>query len=85
MLAMTSKSISPLRRALLGATFASVALPKLSSAQQRNNPASHEPADMRIRLTFNNHSMIAALYDNPSACDLITLLPLGLTIDNKGQ
>ena len=37
---------------------------------------------MRIRLTFNNQSMIATLYDNPSARDLMSLLPLDLTIDN---
>ncbi|MET0527133.1 MAG: cyclophilin-like fold protein [Microvirga sp.] len=80
--ATTRKSFSPLRRALLGAMFASVALPRLSFAQQKNNPASWEPTDMRIRLTFNNQSMIATLYDNPSARDLVSLLPLDLTIDN---
>ena len=40
---------------------------------------------MRIRLTFNNQSMIATLYDNPSARDLMSLLPLDLTIDNYGN
>lgn len=82
---MTSKSFSPLRRALVGAMFASVGLPRLTFAQQRNNPASQEPTDMKIRLTFNNQSVIATLYDNPSARDLITLLPLDLTIDNYGN
>jgi hypothetical protein len=37
---------------------------------------------MRIRLTFNNRTMTAILYDNPSARDLASLLPLDLTIDN---
>ncbi|WP_457094404.1 cyclophilin-like fold protein [Microvirga sp. P5_D2] len=79
---MTGQSFSPLRRALLGAMFASVVLSKPSFAQEGNNPASQEPTDMRIRLTFNNHSMAATLYDNPSARDLVSLLPLDLTIDN---
>ena len=79
---MTENSFLPLRRALLGAMFASVALPRPSFAQQRNVPTGQEPTDMRIRLTFNNQSMIATLYDNPSARDLMSLLPLDLTIDN---
>jgi hypothetical protein len=81
----TTKSFSPLRRALLGAMFAGVAVPRQSFAQQKNNPASQEPTDMRIRLTFNNRSMTATLYDNPSARDLVSLLPLDLTIDNYGN
>jgi hypothetical protein len=81
----TGKSFSPLRRTLLGAMFASVAMPRPSLAQQRSNPASQEPTNMRIRLTFNNQSMVATLYDNPSARDLASLLPLDLTIDNYGN
>jgi hypothetical protein len=83
--ATTSERFSPLRRAFLGAMFASVALPRQSFAQQRNNPSSQEPTDVRIRLTFNNRSMTATLYDNPSSRDLALLLPLGLTIDNYGN
>ena len=82
---MTENSFLPLRRALLGAMFASVALPRHSFAQQRNMPTSQEPTDMRIRLTFNNQSMTATLYDNPSARDLMSLLPLDLTIDDYGN
>ncbi|KAB0267873.1 cyclophilin-like fold protein [Microvirga brassicacearum] len=82
---MTENSFSPLRRALLGAMFASVALPRPSFAQQRNVPTRQEPTDMRIRLTFNGKSMTATLYDNPSARDLVSLLPLDLTIDNYGK
>jgi hypothetical protein len=83
--ATTRKSFSPLRRALLGAIFAGVALPSQSLARQRSNPASQEPTDMRIRLTFNNQSMVATLYDNQSARDFASLLPLDLTIDNYGN
>lgn len=70
---MTGQVFSPLRRTLLRAMFASVALP---------TPSFAEPTTMRIRLTFNNQSMTATLYDNPSAHDLVSMLPLDLTIDN---
>ncbi len=82
---MTENSFLPLRRALLGAMFASVALPRPSFAQQRSVPTGQEPTNMRIRLTFNGKSMIATLYDNPSARDLVSLLPLDLTIDDYGS
>jgi hypothetical protein len=82
---MTENSFLPLRRAVLGAMFASVALPRPSFAQQRNVPTGQEPTDMRIRLTFNNQSMVATLYDSPSARDLASLLRLDLTIDNYGN
>lgn len=82
---MTGRSFSPLRRALLGAMFAGVALPKPSFAQRRDNPASQEPTEMRMRLTFNNQTMVAVLYDNASARDLSSLLPLDLTIENYGS
>jgi hypothetical protein len=82
--ATTKAPFSLPRRALLGAMFAGVVLPRRSFAQQKNS-ASQDPTDMRIRLTFNDQSMIAALYDNPSARDLVSLLPLDLTIDNNGS
>ena len=56
---MTENAFLPLRRALLGAMVASVALPRHSSAQQRNMPAGQEPTDMRVRLTFSGKSMTA--------------------------
>jgi len=40
---------------------------------------------MRVRLAFNGVGISATLYDNPSARDLISLLPLDLTIDNHGN
>ena len=70
------------RRAVLGAALISAALPGLSIAQQGNDPASQEPTDMRVRFTFNDQTMTATLYDNPSARDFHSLLPLDLTIDN---
>lgn len=40
---------------------------------------------MRVRFTFNDQSMDATLYDNPSARDFYSTLPLDLTIDNYAQ
>ena len=37
---------------------------------------------MKITMTFNGTTMTATLYDNPSARDFASLLPLELTIDN---
>jgi hypothetical protein len=37
---------------------------------------------MRIRIEFNGASMTATLYDNPSARDFASMLPLDLTIDD---
>ena len=53
---MTENAFLPLRRALLGAMVASVALPRHSFAQQRNMPTGQEPTDMRIRLTFSERA-----------------------------
>jgi hypothetical protein len=36
----------------------------------------------RIRIEFNGASMTATLYDNPSARDFASMLPLDLTIDD---
>ena len=36
---------------------------------------------MKIKLTFNNQIMIATLYDNPTARDLYSMLPLDLSIE----
>lgn len=35
-------------------------------------------------MTFNNLTMTAALYDNPSARDFVSMLPLDLTIEDYG-
>src|SRR4051794_15836587 len=72
---------SLLRSAMLVSLFALIALPRATFAQ-KNNPASQEPTDMKIKLTFSNQSMTAALYDNASARDLYAMLPLDLSIDN---
>lgn len=40
---------------------------------------------MRIKLTFGTYTMAAALYDNPSARDLASMLPLDLKIEDFGS
>jgi hypothetical protein len=71
-------------RTMLGATLAA-AVPHLAYGQSGRDPASQKPTDVRIRLTFDGRTMTATLYDNPSARDLATLLPLDLTIDDYGN
>ncbi|GGE22315.1 hypothetical protein GCM10011390_47090 [Aureimonas endophytica] len=70
------------RRALLGALLAVPVLARPAFAQSRHDPASQEPTDMRIRFTFADRSLDAVLTDNPTARDLVTLLPLELTIED---
>jgi hypothetical protein len=77
----SSLGFLPLRRQLLGAILASVVLPRFALAQ-KNNSAGQEPTGMKIKLSLNNQSMTAALYDNPSARDFFSMLPLDLTTEN---
>lgn len=37
---------------------------------------------MKIRMTFDGRTLTATLYDNPSARDFFSLLPLDLTVEN---
>ena len=70
------------RRTALAGALASVGFPSLAKAQKGNELASEEPTTMKVRMTFNRQTMVATLYDNPSARDFASLLPLDLTIDN---
>ncbi|WP_192244662.1 cyclophilin-like fold protein [Mesorhizobium silamurunense] len=70
------------RRTLLGAALATAILPRAARSQQGRDPASQEPTGMRIRMFFNGRTMTATLYDNPSARDFFSMLPLHLTIDD---
>ena len=81
---MAMRPLTISRRVMLGATLAA-ALPHLAHGQNGSDPASQKPTDMRIRLTFDGRTMTATLYDNPSARDLATLLPLDLTIEDYGN
>jgi hypothetical protein len=77
---MTSKALN--RRAVLAGALAIAVLPRLALGQQGMEPASQEPADMKIKMTFNGQTLTAMLYDNPSARDFSSLLPLDLVIDD---
>ena len=70
------------RRTLLAGALATAVLPRLAHGQQGRDPASQEPTNMRIRMTFDGRTMTATLYDNPSARDFYSMLPLDLTIED---
>lgn len=82
---MTIKLPALNRRTLLGAALATAVLPRVAQSQQGRDPASQEPTDMRIRMTFDGRTMTATLYDNPSARDFYSMLPLDLTIKDYGN
>lgn len=79
---MVSKSKIHSRRSILGAMVTTVVFPPLAQGQQGNDPASQVPTKMKIRMTFNGRTMTATLYDNPTARDFASMLPLDLTIDD---
>ncbi|MBY5903927.1 MFS transporter [Rhizobium leguminosarum] len=72
------------RRQILGTVLAAAAIPHVAKAQLGRDPNNREPSDVRIRLTFNGLVLTATLYDNPSARDLASLLPLDLNIEDFG-
>ncbi|WP_421357925.1 cyclophilin-like fold protein [Agrobacterium rosae] len=72
------------RRQIVGAALAAAGLPRVASAQQGRDPDNQEPTDIRVRLTFKGLMLTATLYDNPTARDLASMLPLALTIDDFG-
>lgn len=72
------------RRKIIGGTLAAIAFPFAAYGQQGRDPNSQEPTDVRIKITFNDLVLTASLYDNPSARDFASLLPLSLTIEDFG-
>jgi hypothetical protein len=70
------------RRTMIVAGLVTVLLPSLAKAQQGSAPANQRKTDMTIRMIFDDHIMIATLYDNPSARDFHSMLPLDLTIED---
>lgn len=77
---MTTQSFS--RRSILLGGIGAVLMPALGIAQQGSDPASQEPTDMKIRMTFNGLELTGVLYDNASARDFFSLLPLDISIEN---
>ncbi|PDT12980.1 MULTISPECIES: cyclophilin-like fold protein [unclassified Rhizobium] len=82
---MTTNTLAMTRRRIVGGALAVAALPFAARGQQGRDPASQEPTDVRIRFTFKGMSMTATLYDNPSARDLASMLPLDLEIKDFGS
>jgi hypothetical protein len=54
----------------------------MARGQQGSDPASQEPTNVKIRMMFNGQTMTATLYDNASARDFASMLPLDLKIEN---
>ncbi|MCW0019318.1 cyclophilin-like fold protein [Rhizobium sp. BT-226] len=73
------------RRALPGGALAAAAIPLTARGQEGRDPANQEPTDVRIRIDFNKLTLTATLYDNPTARDLASLLPLDLKIEDYGR
>ncbi len=80
---MKSQSTTPSRRAALGVIVASALMAQLAFGQTpQDTVPNQDKTSMKIRIEFNGASMTATLYDNPSARDFASMLPLDLTIDN---
>ena len=70
------------RRSVLAGTFSVTVMTRRSQGQEGGDPASQEPTEMKIQMTFDGMTMTATLYDNPSARDFASMLPLDLSIEN---
>jgi hypothetical protein len=79
---MVSMSRTLSRRTILASLLATVGFPSFVRGQQGNDPASQEPTKVKIRMVFNGQTMIASLYDNASARDFASMLPLKLKIED---
>jgi hypothetical protein len=67
----------------LGAVVASAFMTRLAFGQTPQDAAPNQvETSMKIRVEFNGARMTATLYDNPSARDFASMLPLDLTIDD---
>jgi hypothetical protein len=77
---MNSQCITLGRRVTLGAILASALFTQRAFAQDAT--PNRDEGRMKVRIEFNRASMTAALYDNPSARDFASMLPLNLTIDD---
>ncbi len=80
---MKFQCTTPSRRATLGVIVASALMAQLAFGQTPQDAVpNQDETSMRIRIEFNGASMTATLYDNPSARDFASILPLDLTIDD---
>jgi hypothetical protein len=71
------------RRALIGAILAVAFMPRTVIAQARRSDTKPTgTTTMRIRCAFDRHGFTATLFDNPSARDFASMLPLDLTFQD---
>lgn len=68
-------TLRPNRRVILTAALAGLIAPRSLFAQTKDNP-------MRIRCIFADQDFTYQLIDNPTTRDLISILPLALTIED---
>lgn len=57
----------------------------MAYSQEQRDPASQESTDVSIRIAFTDLGLTATLYDNPTARDLASMLPLDLKIEDYGK
>jgi hypothetical protein len=80
---MKSLRSSLSHRVAFGGIVASMLMTQLAFGQTAQDPApGQDETSMKIKIEFNGASMTATLYDNPSARDFASMLPLNLTIDD---
>jgi hypothetical protein len=79
---MKSQCTTPSRRVALGTIVAGALMTPLAFGQTPERNIQSRRTSMKIRIEFNGASMTATLYDNPSARDFASMLPLALTIDD---
>jgi hypothetical protein len=72
---MTPNPVTLSRRTVLAGAAVSLALPRFARAQQTG-------AAMRLRCRFADQDFIYRLLDNATSRDLVSLLPLDLTIED---
>lgn len=70
------------RRTVWVGGLATMIFPPLAFGQQRHDPANQESRNMKVRFSFDRHTVNATLYDNPSARDFASMLPLDLKIED---
>lgn len=73
------------RRSLLAAFLAGAVLPGPALCQAGGGSADQRRTDMKIKMLFDGRTVAATLYDNPSAWDFFSMLPLDLTITDYGS
>ncbi|MBB4956255.1 hypothetical protein H4S14_004355 [Agrobacterium vitis] len=70
------------RRTVWVGSIATMIFPHLAFGQQRHDPANQEATKIKVRFSFDRHAVNATLYDNHSARDFASMLPLDLKIED---